>query len=469
MKLKSLVIAATGILFSTIAFSQETEKIDTLDMLTQRVTQVEDAVAPMKKLVISGYFQPEWQSTQLDSLNKRTQDAKVGADRGPSDSGSSNRFGIRRGRLKATYTDFGCVGVAEFEITEKSVAVKNLNVSVLDPWFGVLAVKGGVFDRPFGYELSYSSSKLESPERSRIVQALFPDESDLGTQLTLQAPKTSPWNVVKLEAGLFSGNAIAVDNDNKKDFIAHLSYNNSITSDIKIGFGASLYEGLTSQTDTNIYVVNNGAFLRNTGTKPLGFAKREYIGFDAQFSMASVIGLSTIRAEYILGEQPGTSSSFNSPKSGSIPGLDGSNNLGASTSTTTYTTVANTAPATGYTTTAKTTTVPYAGAPTYIRSMAGGYITFVQDIMDTKHSIVLKYDWLDPNTKLTGSQIGVGAKTSKADMAYSTIGFGYSYRMNNNVKISAYYDIVSNEKTKVTGYFSDVKDNLTTIRMQYKF
>lgn len=41
--------------------------------------------------------------------------------------------------------------------------------------------------------------------------------------------------------------------------------------------------------------------------------------------------------------------------------------------------------------------------------------------------------------------------------------------MNQNVKISAYYDIISNEKIKVKGYFQNVTDNLLTIRMQYKF
>ena len=65
--------------------------------------------------------------------------------------------------------------------------------------------------------------------------------------------------------------------------------------------------------------------------------------------------------------------------------------------------------------------------------------------------------------------ISVAAKFSLADMAYSTLGLGYMYRMNNNVRIMAYYDIVSNESTKVKGYFSNVKDNLVTVRLQYKF
>jgi len=82
---------------------------------------------------------------------------------------------------------------------------------------------------------------------------------------------------------------------------------------------------------------------------------------------------------------------------------------------------------------------------------------------------VVKYDWYDPNTDISGRQIGVAAKTSKTDMAYSTLGLGYLYRLNNNVRLMAYYDIVSNEKIGLKGYTSDLKDNLVTIRLQYKF
>lgn len=78
--------------------------------------------------------------------------------------------------------------------------------------------------------------------------------------------------------------------------------------------------------------------------------------------------------------------------------------------------------------------------------------------MDTKHSIVLKYDWYDPNTKVAGTKIGIAAsKAGKADIAYSTLGLGYMYRMNNNIRLTAYYDLVTNEKTSVKGYFEKCK------------
>jgi len=453
MKFKSLAIIALGLVSSTVAFSQEA-KVDSLNMLDQRVTTVEDGLFQLKKLKLSGYIQAQWQSSQLDSLGNKTNDMKNGLGKNGAESvpgvGSYNRYGVRRGRLKATYEDFGCQAVIEFDISEGGLKTKDLYLNILDPWVNTFALKGGVFDRPFGYEIAYSSSKLESPERSRLIQTLFPDEKDLGSMLTIQAPKTSPWNVLKLEAGLLSGNAISKDYKSKKDFAAHLTYNKALAT-MKYGVGVSMYSGSVLQTTANVYSMKNGAFVvDNTASNKNAYADRSYFGVDGQFSVASDLGLSSIRAEFITGTQPATSGSSASPN-----GFDP--------------TVGNTAvyDATG----AKTTTyiAGFAPADTYIRKFSGGYINFVQDIADTKHSIVVKYDWYDPNTAVAGNQVGVAAKTGKADMAYSTLGLGYMYRMNNNVRVMAYYDIVSNESTKVKGYFSNVKDNLVTVRLQYKF
>jgi hypothetical protein len=432
--LKSLAIVL-GLISSTFVIAQESGKVDSLNLLDQRITSVEDGLLQLKKLKFGGYIQAQWQSSQLDSLGNKSNDMKVGIGKNGPESlpgvGNYNRYGVRRGRLKATYEDFGCQAVVEFDISEGGLKTKDLYLNVLDPWVNTFAIKGGVFDRPFGYEVAYSSSKLESPERSRIIQTLFPDEKDLGSMLTIQAPKTSPWNVLKLEAGLLSGNSISKDYKSKKDFAAHLTYSKAVAT-MKYGFGVSVYSGSILQTNANVYSMKNGAFvLDNTASNLNSFANRSYFGADGQFSIASDLGLSSIRAEYISGKQPGSAGSTASPN--------------------------------GYDPTTA------AAFDTYIRKFSGGYVNFVQDIAGTKHSIVVKYDWYDPNTDVSGSQIGVAAKTGKADMAYSTLGLGYMYRLNNNVRLMAYYDMVSNESIKVKGYFSNVKDNLVTVRFQYKF
>ncbi|MFT3751652.1 MAG: hypothetical protein QM800_01860 [Paludibacter sp.] len=435
MKLKSLLIIALGLITSAVAFSQE-EKVDTLNVHEQRITTVEDGLFQLKKLKFSGYIQAQWQASQLDSMIAKSNDMKVGTGAYGAEkvsNGTYNRFGVRRGRLKATYEDFGCQAVIEFDISEGGLKTKDVYLNVLDPWVNTFAVKGGVFDNPFGSEISYSSSKLESPERSRLIQTLFPDEKTLGAMLTIQAPKTSSWNVLKLEAGLVAGNGINKDYKSKKDLAAHLTYNNS-TPTMKYGIGVSMYSGSILQTTKKVYSMNNGAFaIDSTATNLNSFADRTYLGVDGQFSISSGLGLTQVRAEYITGTQPGASGSSISPN--------------------------------GYDPTATTATA----ADTYIRPFSGGYINFVQDIADTKHSVVVKYDWYDPNTAVAGDKVGVAFKTGKADMAYSTLGLGYMYRLNNNVRLTAYYDMVSNEATKVKGYFSNVKDNVVTVRLQYKF
>lgn len=433
LTLKNVVITIC-LISSSIVFAQE-EKVDTLNVHEQRITSVEDGLIQLKKLKFGGYIQAQWQSSQLDSLGNKTNDMKSGVAKNGSESSvdtkNYNRFGVRRGRLKATYEDFGCQAVIEFDISESGLKTKDLYLNVLDPWMNSIAIRGGVFDRPFGTEISYSSSRLESPERSRIIQTLFPDEKDLGVMFTLQAPKTSPWNVFKLEAGLLSGNAISQDYKSKKDIAAHLTYVKSNRT-FKYGLGVSMYSGSILQTTKNVYSIANGAFaIDSTSTNKNAFAKRQYFGVDGQLSFSSSLGLTQIRAEYIAGVQPGASGSSSSP--------NGFNPITATVS------------------------------DTYIRNFSGAYINFVQDIGDTKHSFVVKYDFYDPNTTISGDVIGVAKKTGKADMSYSTLGLGYLYRMNNNVRLMAYYDMVSNESTKVKGYFGNVNDNLVTVRMQYKF
>ncbi len=437
MNLKTISIFALGLLSPLMVFSQAAEKIDSVNMLDQRLTSVEDVLTGAKKLKFSGYVQTQWQSAQVDSLGSTPMDLKVGAGIGDIEKRAKatdiNRLGVRRGRIKLAYEDFGCQGVLQFDITEKGLGIKDAYLNILDPWVGYVSVKGGVFDRPFGYEISYSSSRRETPERSRVFQTLFPDERDLGAMLAIQAPKTSPWTVLRLEAGLFAGNGINTDNDSKKDFIGHLTYTNA-TSTMKYAIGASYYNGFIAQLNKNIYHIDGDKFITAAGDST-GFSKRQYFGFDGQFSMSSVAGLTSLRAEYLFGMQPGSDKSSGSPSSkGQF--------VGAGT----------------------------AIGDTYIRNFAGGYVNLVQDIADTKHSIVVKYDWYDPNTKIAGDKVGVsGSKTTKADMAYSTLGLGYMYRMNNNVRITAYYDMTTNESTKVKGYFGDAKDNLFTLRVQYKF
>ncbi len=255
------------------------EEMTPQEALEQRTALLESTVQALQRLKVSGYVQVQNQWGGPDaSLKVGTPNAD------PTE--SFTRLGIRRGRIKFTYETGLASAVFQLDATEKGVGVKDAYLNIKDPWFGTMGIKAGVFDRPFGYEISYSSSLRESPERSTVFQTLFPDERDLGAMLTLQPSKTSPWSILKLEAGLFAGNGIKQENDNQRDFIGHLS----VTKDWnRAGFGAgvSYYNGQALVAAENTYF------------------QREYLGFDARFTLDSGLGLTKLHAEYLTGEQPG--------------------------------------------------------------------------------------------------------------------------------------------------------------------
>ncbi|MCD7908603.1 MAG: OprO/OprP family phosphate-selective porin, partial [Clostridium sp.] len=194
--------------------------------LETRVADLESSVKKMNQLKLSGYVQAQWKWDQ----------SKV-------DAGSQNDFSVRRGRLKSTYSNAFGEAVLQIDITESGVGIKDAYLKFKDPRVNWVALQAGVFDRPFGYEISYSSSRRESPERSKIFLTLFPKERDLGAALEFKGPKGTTLQNFSLTGGLFTGNGgAAKETDSGKDFIGHLAYNKKFTG-VDLGLGFSLYEG----------------------------------------------------------------------------------------------------------------------------------------------------------------------------------------------------------------------------------
>lgn len=95
---------------------------------------------------------------------------------------------------------------------------------------------------------------------------------------------------------------------------------------------------------------------------------------------------------------------------------------------------------------------------------------FLQNIINEKHQLILKYDWYDPNTKVKKSEIGkAGTNLTLADIKFSTIGIGYTYYFSPQAKIIFYVDLVTNETTNLAGYTTDQKDDVFTCRFQFRF
>ncbi len=419
---KKIIITLLGC-FGLLAINAQEVELTPVEQLEQKTGFLENAVTKLQKFKVSGYIQAQYQYAGIeDDFNR-----KVGAnanDWEKENKDGYSRFGIRRGRIKFTYGEKLAQGVFQLDITEKGVNFKDLYLGVRDPWFGTNSIKLGVFDRPFGNEISYSSSRRESPERSRIFQKLFPDERDLGAMLTLQGAKDTPWNMFKLEGGLFAGNGIRMQFDSHMDFIGHLSFARTIGSDMQVGAGVSAYLGGVRMTNDSILSVEDGGFVLESKDNKGKIAKRQYIGFDAQFSAMWAAGLTQLRAEYIFGEHAGNQKGAFDYKF----------------------------------------TAPPADVPTCMRNINGGYVILTQDLGSLPFTLVAKYDWYNQNTNLSGNEVA-----NKNDLTFSTVGVGAFWRIDPSLKLTAYYDIVTNEKSEKVNDGKDFKDNVFTLRLQYKF
>jgi len=349
------------------------------------------------------------------------------------------RLGIRRGRVKFVFED-GLVQTAfQTNITEKGVSVVDAYLNVKDPWLGTNKFKAGIFEMPFGHEVAYSASLHESPERSRIIQSLFPDECDIGAMLTLQAAEASPWHILKIETGLFAGNGIRPQIDSRMDFVGHLTATRKIGTNTTVSGGISTFLGGMVQRDSSVYTVNDHAFaLESKSASNIGkYAKRQYIGLDGQLCMNTAAGITRVRAEYISGKHPGNASCAYGFKYNAMESKE----------------------------------------PVYMRKISGGYVMLAQALGRSPFMAVAKYDWYNPNTEIKGNHID-----SKGEIAMRNYGFGFVWSVYQGLKMTAYYNIIRNETTdklqhttdtsgKITayGYESDRKDNVFTLRLQYKF
>ncbi len=450
---KSTLFTAALLALSLATPAMAQENAGTVSYSDVEQLQSDNALA--KKLKISGYIQTQFQKADTAGIA-----SFAGGDFA---SGIDNRIAVRRGRVKFLYDNENAQAVMQFDITEKGLAIKDAYLTILEPWLNTVSVTGGVFDRPFGYEISYSSSTRETPERSRIFQTLFPGERDLGGRLTIQAPKTSSWNFLRLDLGLINGNGTNVETDKYKDFVGHLSATKTSADEkFKWGIGASYYKGGFAYTTTNLYTMKttgaDKSFIAET-VKKGDRSLRQYLGMDAQLSCDWALGITQFRGEYLMGTQAGSSSSSSS--------LTATNSSAVSTATLTGSS-------------AGAVTSSNVGKDVYSRPFAGYYAYLIQNILETPLQAVVKYDVYDPNTFVSGNEIAsavtIGKKTGSADVKYSTLGVGLNYRWSSNVKFMAYYDFVRNETTSnivnastLSDLSHDRNDNVFTFRVQYKF
>ncbi|MEG1934982.1 MAG: hypothetical protein RR141_03235 [Rikenellaceae bacterium] len=417
------IIFLTLVLLSSLSLSAQ----DTTNVAESKViNKVSNVLNSINGLKISGYIQAQWQLAEGEGQPGATQGSTFPLK-------SNNIFSIRRARVKFDYTYGIAKGVFQVDVTEKGVKLKDAYVA-LQSKNKIVGATAGVFDRPFGYEISYSSSLRETPERSRFYQILMPDERDMGVKTTFQGKEKTFLGNFNLNAGVFSGNAVNAETDSRKDIIAHIAYKNS-NKNITYGAGASLYIGgvLNTQNIGYDFDKKTKKFIEKNDVIDQ-YSKRNYYGFDAQFSAKTTYGLTTLRAEYVWGQQPGRQLYSDSPKS-------------------------------------------LTTEPIYNRRFSGYSIYLIQQVMQYPVSVVLRLDSFDPNSQIKGNDIGVrNSNTGAGDITFTTLATGLVYQINKAFKLMACYETVWNETSsnlysteKYKNFASQIADNLLTIRAQVKF
>ncbi len=387
-------------------------------------------------LRFSGYIQPQFQvASQQGSKSFE------GGDFAPR---VSNRFMLRRSRIRVDYVHFykdnaaGVQFVFQFDANERSFTVRDVWGRIFENKFKLFSFTTGIFARPFSYEVNYSSSDRESPERGRMSQLLMKGERDLGAMLSFDVRKDKhPLKFLKIDAGVFDGQGINAtgDFDNIKDFIGRVALKpKKLNKIITLSAGASiLYGGLENNTKyhyTTGSIANVKMQVVDSSAANIGKASpRRYYGADMQVKFKNKIGFTELRGEFIGGKQTGTAASSETPAA-LLTGADGF----------------------------------------HTRNFNGAYFYLLQNLFSVKHQLVIKYDWYDPNTSVSGKEIGApGSNLTAANIKYNTLGLGYVYYITPNVKAVFYYSMPKNERTQLAGYTSDAKDNVFTSRLQFRF
>lgn len=404
---------------------------------------IKDTLIPFLKrfenLRITGYLQPQFQVAQ-----EKGAESYAGGDFSRH---SNNRFMLRRARVKIDYfiptVDGYPKALFTFQVdaTERAVGLRDMFVKLYETKRHFLSVTAGMFARPFGYEVNLSSTYREAPERGRMSQILMPSERDLGVMVTYEPlARTARNKVIKVDAGIFNGQGLSgrTDFDSYKDFISRLTVKPVEKGSWTFTGGLSLLAGGWRNGTNYVYDISslpNGDKFFKVDSTPSNFGAkvpRQYYGADAQAVWKHGWGETEVRAEYWTGKQPGTAITTVNP--GDTPSLNGT------------------------------------PLPTYKRNFDGAFLLFLQNIVDKKNQLIVKYDWYDPNTEVAKLEIGkAGTNLTAADIKYSTLGLGFLRHINENVKLVLYYDIVRNETTNLDGYKKDLPDNIFTTRIHFRF
>jgi hypothetical protein len=459
----------------------------------ERISNAEADLAKLTKIKFSGYIQSQWINYEASNVYP------------------NNYFMIRRARFTLSYEPVdGVVFVMQPDFAPGNFTIKEAYAKINDPWLKTFSIWAGKFVRP-DYEITYSSANREVAEFSRVIKALYPDEYAIGAKLEIAPPKLP----LLFQLAVINGNdgyttvdptgtssvLQNTDYDNFKDLTARLTYRFKLGNFGGLTIGALGYYGSVKANSLTVlksdYTVNKT--LTNVGQS----APKQWWGAEMQFNM-DVLGGLIIKGEYLRGilTVPGITSSSSTL----------SQSVSASNDTLFYKNL---------TTTTKVNT------PAISRNFSGWYLYLIKNI-GKRNQIAVRYDWYNPNTKLSADSIGSrkysndtkgSVTTSKttysggsslvtatqtqsitnttstlksgtADIPYGSWDFAYSYYFTDNIKIMVDYLMPLNKKVGtvnsagagnvtstyttngingVYDYSNLIHQNVLTVRVQVKF
>jgi phosphate-selective porin len=371
-----------------------------LNALDERVLVNESDLGKLNKIKVSGYIQSQWES--------------YGADLEKSN-GYNNTFYIRRARVKFTYEALdGVKFVLQPDFSTGALALKDAYTVVNIPKLKNWTLWAGQMNRP-DYEVEYSSSQREVLERSRVIRAIYPGEREIGVKLEYIGTKIPLKFQIMAMNGNFTG-AQAKDVDSQKDIMARLVYSIKIPgAGIGIDLGPNVYYGGNLSKNNRFFKNSDGTL--DSVNNVWKYLKKNWVGGEVQI-FADVLGGLAVKGEYISGIN-------------SVPSSVAVN----------------------------ATRAQMVASPSLYNNFSGYYIYFIKNI-GPKNQFVAKYDYYDPNTKLSGDAAG-------NSLSYKTWTIAWQYYLNDFIRISLNYEMPKNEINASNP--TDKKDNTLGVRIQAKF
>lgn len=380
------------------------------------------------EIAITGYLQTQYQRAQSPGILSFS-----GGDFGKN---SAERFMIRRGRLKIDRADKYSNIVFQLDATQNGVMLMDAFIQLHKPGSNTFLFTAGLFNRPFGHSIVYSSGYRDFPERARVFQTLMPRERDIGAMVTFHP--SNAFKFITAELAVINGSGFnSRDYDSKKDIVGNLGFKFDSLANNKfhLGFGGSFYKGSVRSNTENYFSSNPNGYDRNTSPDHVNWnAARNYYGVNLQLQYDNAFGKTSLKTEYVQGEQPGIAASA---------------------------TVTGTASSMSFSNQPET--------DLYLRPFNGYYLWLTQQVAKTGLTAMVSYDVYDPNRNITEAEIGRDNNTTAGDIKFSTLGYGASYLIGSRIKLTLYNEHVVNDGTGLPKYIDDLKDDVFTTRLQYRW